>query len=80
MTIQEFNKTKIGKKRPPFSKEWLRNLSKSHLGQKKSIETIEKFKNTIKRNGGVWNKGNLAIPKGISRSTSLAIFTVFSKA
>lgn len=57
MTIQEFNKTKKGVKRPPFSKEWKENLSKSHIGNKKSKESIEKFKKTIKKNGGVWNKG-----------------------
>jgi hypothetical protein len=52
MTIQEFNKTKIGVKRPPFSKEWIENLSKSHLGHKPTQETIEKMKRKIP-----WNKG-----------------------
>lgn len=56
MTIQEFNKTKIGVKRPPFSKEWKENLSKAHIGQKWSKERKEKSKGRIP-----WNKGKTGI-------------------
>jgi len=45
MTIQEFNKTKIGIKRPPFSKEWRENMSKAHLGKRSTKKAIEKVAN-----------------------------------
>jgi 5-methylcytosine-specific restriction endonuclease McrA len=35
MTIQEFNKTKKGVKRPPFTKEWKDKIGDSQRGKKK---------------------------------------------
>lgn len=35
----------LGKKRPPFSEEWKRKISKAHKGKKHSAETILKLKN-----------------------------------
>jgi len=69
MTIQEFNKTKIGIKRPPFSKEWRENMSKAHLGKRSTKKAIEKFKSTIRKNGGVWNKGK-KMPKEFGEAMS----------
>jgi 5-methylcytosine-specific restriction endonuclease McrA len=70
MTIQEFNKTKIGVKRAPFSKEWLENLSKAHMGQKgywtgkkrsgPSTETREK----ISKSALEFWKGKVGYSKG----------------
>lgn len=34
---------KKGTKRPPFSKEWRENISKSHIGYKHSEKTLEKM-------------------------------------
>lgn len=61
MTIQEFNKTKIGKKRPPFSKEWLENLSKSHIGK------VGYWKG--KKKGPPWNKG-IKMPPAFGEAVS----------
>lgn len=41
----------LGKKRPPFSKEWRSNMRKAHLNKKLSIFTKNKLSEIAKKNG-----------------------------
>lgn len=62
MTIQEFNKTKIGVKRPPFSKEWRERIGDAQRGKKKPPRTDEH-----KRHISESKKGKPVIVKGTKR-------------
>lgn len=55
---RKISEAKRGKKRPPFSQEWLRKLSEAHrdqrgntynLGKKRSAETCSKMSTSMKR-------------------------------
>lgn len=56
----------LGKKREPFSKEWLENLSKSHKGKKHSEKHIENLtKNNFVRINSAPHFGNYVNKKAI---------------
>lgn len=67
--IRKFNSTNKGKKRPPFSDEWKKNLSLSHVGLKGTPHTDEWKKNlSIRMRGRVFSvdtKEKMSISKKI---------------
>jgi len=52
---------KRGSKRPPFSTEWLKNLSKSHLGFKPKPESVEKTRLKLIGHKGYWKGKKMSI-------------------
>ncbi len=63
-TNLKIGESKLGKKRKPFSKEWLNNLSKARKGKKQSKEHI---KNRFKNHKG--NKPIICLETGIKYNT-----------
>jgi hypothetical protein len=49
LTKQKMSKTRKGVKRKPFSEEWKKNISLSHIGKPLSKEKREKIKNIIQK-------------------------------
>lgn len=66
---QKISEAKKGKKRPPFSDEWRKNLSESHKGINHTDETKNKISEANNgENNGLWKDYARIIKKGFNSS------------